>query len=101
MYSTSAGSATNSSQVVMPSGVGEPSTGMCTAPESPGSAARSFETVAPTSKVLPPYRYPSTAISTVGEIWVNRSITDPGPKSGEHEDHTAPSAEVARNPTSA
>ncbi len=28
-------------------------------------------------------------------------MTEPGPKSGEQDDHTAPSAAVARNPTSA
>ena len=74
---------------------------MCTAPDRPGNAARNCSTVAVIAKLLPAYRYPSTARSTVGEIWVNRSITDPGPKSGEHDDQTPPRADVARKPTSA
>ena len=47
------------------------------------------------SNSRPPYRYPSTVISTVGSICWNRSATLRSPKSGEHDDHTAPMLAVA------
>jgi hypothetical protein len=39
------------------------------------------------------------AISTFGSIWRKRSSTATGPMSGEHIDHTAPSAGQARKAT--
>ena len=35
----------------------------------------------------------------MGSIWAKRSSTARDPKSGEHDDHTAPSDAVARNAT--
>ena len=50
----SAASAVSASQPTAPAGTGVPSTGMCTQAASPGSASRSRDTVAVTSKSLPP-----------------------------------------------
>ncbi len=67
----------------------------------PGRAAAISATCLPRSNCLPPYRYRSTASSTLGVICANRSITLAGPKSGEHDDQMAPRLAVASNPISA
>src|SRR5690606_39504120 len=64
-----------------------------------GIVAMTSLTVNDLSWNLPPYLYPSTAIRTTGSICAKRSVTAPAPKSGEHDDHTAPNALVARNAT--
>ena len=51
------------------------------------------------SIALPPWNWPSTAISTLGAIWRKRSNTATGPMSGEHTDHTAPTLAQARKAT--
>src|SRR3954447_7241645 len=63
--------------------------------------ARSLATRSRRSKSFPPERYPSTASSTFGSIWANRSTTARGPKSGEQDDHTAPRLAQARNAATA
>ena len=47
------------------------------------------------SKALPPYRYPSTAMITLGSICRKRSSTPWAPMSGAALDHTAPMLFVA------
>jgi hypothetical protein len=64
-----------------------------------GIAATISSTRGRRSKSLPPYRYPSVAISTFGSICLKRSTTVGVPNSGAQLDHTAPIDAHARKAT--
>jgi hypothetical protein len=63
---------------------------MTTSVPTVGSRRQTAASVLRQSKWRPPYQYPSTATNTFGAIWPNRSTMPSAPKSGEHDDQTAP-----------
>ena len=69
--------------------------------DSDGSDATISRTRSRQSICLPAYQYPSATIRTLGAICPKRSSTPFVPKSGEHDDHTAPSDAAASIATTA
>jgi hypothetical protein len=75
--------------------------GTTTTRRSEGSRPATSASFAARPWTRPPCRYASPATSTAGAICPKRSTTPAAPKSGEHDDHTAPRLDAASIATTA